>query len=150
STKLPVIVKLSPNVTSVKEIARAVEEAGADAVSLINTLLGLQIDLKCRRPVLGNTMGGLSGPAVRPIAVRMVYEVYKELSIPIIGMGGIDSTEAALEMILAGASAVAVGTANFVDPFTMPKIIAGLEKYLQDHGIDNIRVLIGAAHQEGG
>ena len=150
ATTLPVIVKLTPNVTSVQQMAAAVEKAGADAISLINTLLGLQIDVETRRPVLGNIKGGLSGPAVRPIAVRMVYEVYEAVSVPIIGMGGIDSTAAALEMILAGASAVAVGTANFVDPWIMPKIIAGLEKYLQDHGIDNIRVLIGAAHQKGG
>lgn len=146
STELPVIVKLSPNVTSVTMMARAVEDAGADAISLINTLLGMQIDLKSRRPVLGNMVGGLSGPAVRPIAVRMVYQVYQEVSLPIIGMGGIDSCEAALEMILAGASAIAVGTANFVDPFTMPKIIAGLEQYLREQGIDSIRLLIGAAH----
>jgi len=150
ATTLPVIVKLTPNVTSVQQMAAAVEKAGADAISLINTLLGMQIDVETRRPVLGNIKGGLSGPAVRPIAVRMVYEVYEAVSVPIIGMGGIDSTAAALEMILAGASAVAVGTANFVDPWIMPKIIAGLEKYLQDHGIDNIRVLIGAAHQKGG
>jgi len=150
ATTLPVIVKLTPNVTSVQQMAAAVEKAGADAISLLNTLLGMQIDVETRRPVLGNIKGGLSGPAVRPIAVRMVYEVYEAVSVPIIGMGGIDSTAAALEMILAGASAVAVGTANFVDPWIMPKIIAGLEKYLQDHGIDNIRVLIGAAHQKGG
>lgn len=143
-TTLPLIIKLSPNVTDITEIARAVESAGADGISLINTLLGMVIDIKNRKPALANVMGGLSGPAVKPIAVRMVYQVYKAVGIPIIGMGGITNYEDALEFILAGASAVAIGAGNFLDPFTPLNVIAGLEEWLQKEGIKDIREIIGA------
>ncbi|KJS83739.1 MAG: dihydroorotate dehydrogenase [Peptococcaceae bacterium BICA1-8] len=142
-TKLPLIVKLSPNVTAITEIAKAVENAGADAVSLINTLLGMVIDIKQRKPILANTMGGLSGPAVKPIAVRMVYQVYTAVEIPIIGMGGITTFEDAVEFMLAGASAVAIGAGNFTDPFAPLKVIDGLEKWLEQEGIKDVREIIG-------
>lgn len=146
ATKLPVIVKLSPNVTDIVKVAEAVAKAGADGLSLINTLLGMAIDINTRRPILGNIMGGLSGPAIKPVAVRAVWQVYQAVSLPIIGMGGIATAEDALEFILAGASAVAVGTANFVNPKATVEIVAGIESYLEQQGIDDIRDLIGAAH----
>ncbi len=143
-TQLPIIAKLSPNVTSIVDIALQVEDAGADAISLINTLLGMAIDVETRRPVLGNIMGGLSGPAVKPVAVRMVWQVAKAVKVPVIGMGGISTTEDALEFILAGATAVSIGTANFMHPQTPLEIIAGMEAYMQKHGMDKIQDLIGA------
>ncbi|GAI52183.1 unnamed protein product, partial [marine sediment metagenome] len=132
-----------PNVTDVSEIAQAAEEAGAEALSLINTILGMSIDVETRKPKLGNITGGLSGPAVRPIAVRMVRDVFQKVSLPIIGMGGITCSEDALEFILAGASAVAVGTANFVDPNTALKIIEGIKEYMQRKSVENFEDLIG-------
>lgn len=144
---LPVIVKLSPNVTSIVSIAEKVAEAGADALSLINTLLGMSIDIKTRRPLLGNIMGGLSGPAIRPVAVRMVWQVYQAVKLPIIGMGGIATAEDALEFILAGATGVAVGTANFVNPRATIDVLEGIERYLSENGIRDLKELIGAAHK---
>ncbi len=146
NTSKTVIVKLSPNVTSIVDVAEKVAQAGADALSMINTLLGMAIDLRTRRPVLGNIMGGLSGPAVRPMAVRAVWQVYREVKLPIIGMGGIMTAEDALEFILAGATAVAVGTANFVNPRATMDSIGGIEKYLAAVGLQDIKQLLGAAH----
>ena len=143
-TTLPVIPKLTPNVTDVASFARAAEDAGADAVSLVNTFLAMAIDVETRRPKLTNVLGGLSGPAIRPIAVRMVYECYQAVKLPIIGMGGIATAEDALEFLIAGASAVQVGTANFVDPFVWDKIISGLERYGARHQLSSITDLIGA------
>ncbi|HWJ03975.1 MAG TPA: dihydroorotate dehydrogenase [Verrucomicrobiae bacterium] len=145
NTKLPVIVKLSPNVTDITEIARAVVDAGADAVSLINTLLGMAIDLKTRRPVLANKMGGLSGPAVKPVAVRMVYQVSQAVKVPVLGMGGILTTEDALEFILAGATAVAIGTGNFVNPVAPREILQGIVEYCATNGVNDVNDLTGAA-----
>jgi len=142
-TRKTVITKLSPNVTDITEIARAVEAAGSDAVSLINTLLGMKIDIGTQRPVLGNVTGGLSGPAVHPVAVRMVYQVAQAVRIPIIGMGGIADAEGALEMIMAGASAVSVGTANFRDQTTVIRVIDGIRAYLEENRIGSVRDLIG-------
>lgn len=142
-TRLPVIPKLSPNVSNVGAFARAVEEAGADAVSLINTLPAMVIDVETRRPVLANVVGGLSGPAVHPVAVKMVWEAAKAVKIPVIGMGGITGPREALEFIIAGASAVAVGTANFTDPTTALRVIAGIEEYLRRHRIARVRDLVG-------
>ncbi len=147
ATSLPLIVKLSPNVTSITEIARAVEEAGADAFSLINTLLGMAIDIRSRRPVLGNVFGGLSGPAIKPVALRMVWQVAGASKLPIIGMGGIVSAEDALEFIMAGASAVALGTAVFRDPAAPLKVIEGLSEYCRSGGISRLSDLVGAARQ---
>lgn len=144
-TSLPVIVKLSPNVTDIVAMARAVAQAGADVLSLINTLLGMAIDINARRPVLGNIMGGLSGPAVKPVAVRMVYQVAQAVDLPIIGMGGIVTAEDALEFIMAGAKAIAVGTGNFLNPRAAVEIVAGLEKYCLENGIADINELVGAA-----
>ena len=146
NTAKTVIVKLSPNVTSIVDVAEKVAEAGADALSMINTLLGMAIDVKTRRPILGNVMGGLSGPAVRPVAVRAVWQVYREVKLPIIGMGGIMTPDDALEFILAGATAVAVGTANFVNPRATVDIIDGIENYLAASGVQSIHELVGAAH----
>lgn len=143
STKKPVIVKLSPNVTDISCMAKAVEEAGADAVSLINTLMGMQIDTRTWRPVLGNVTGGLSGPCVKPVAVRMVYEAAQAVNIPVIGMGGIMNAQDAAEFFLAGASAVAVGTANFADPSVIGKIADDLAAYLSLHHLKNITELTG-------
>jgi dihydroorotate dehydrogenase (NAD+) catalytic subunit len=143
ATHLPIIPKLTPNVTDVASFARASEEAGADAVSLVNTFLAMAIDIDSRRPKLSNIVGGLSGPAIRPIAVRMVYECRRAVSIPVIGMGGIATARDALEFIIAGATAVQVGTANFVDPFIWPKVIGGIEEYLQRHNIPRVTDLIG-------
>jgi dihydroorotate dehydrogenase (NAD+) catalytic subunit len=143
-TRLPVIPKLTPNVTDVASFARAAEEAGADAVSLVNTFLAMAIDVERRVPRLSNVMGGLSGPAIRPIAVRMVYECARLVRIPVIGMGGIASAADALEFVLAGAAAVQVGTANFVDPFVWGKLDAGLREYMQRHGVERFADLVGA------
>lgn len=142
STNLPVIAKLSPNVTDITVMARAVEEAGADAISLINTLTGMAIDVKTRRPKLANITGGLSGPAIRPVAVRMVWQAANAVKIPIIGIGGIMTAEDALEFIIAGATAVQVGTANFVTPTATIDIINGLERYLIDNNLADIKELI--------
>lgn len=146
STKKPVILKLSPNVTDIVAMAKAVEAAGADAVSLINTLLGMEIDIHRFRPVLGNITGGLSGPCVKPVAVRMVWQVAQAVHIPIIGMGGIASAEDAVEFFLAGASAVAVGTANFTDPEITMKICDGLTDYLAENGFSSIEEIVGKAN----
>ncbi|MCQ2008893.1 dihydroorotate dehydrogenase [Sporolactobacillus sp. STSJ-5] len=139
----PVYVKLSPNVTDIVAMAKAVEEAGADGLSMINTLLGMRIDLRTQKPVLSNLTGGLSGPAIKPVAIRMIYEVSKKVSIPIIGMGGIQNADDVIEFFLAGASAVAVGTANFVDPFVCPKIIKELTEKLNAMGVSDINELVG-------
>jgi len=142
-TSLPVIPKLTPNVTDVASFARAAEDAGADAISLVNTFLAMAIDVETRRPKLSNVMGGLSGPAIRPIAVRMVWECKQAVKLPIIGMGGIQTTSDALEFIIAGASAVQVGTANFVDPFIWPTLISGLADYMGRHNIARVSDLVG-------
>lgn len=142
--KQPVIMKLSPNVTDIAEIARAAEAGGADALSLINTITGMKIDIDRRKFVLANKTGGMSGPAIHPIAVRMVYQAAQAVHIPIIGMGGIMNAADAIEMILAGASAVSIGTANFVDPLTTEKVIAGIEAYMQKYGVEDIAELVGA------
>jgi dihydroorotate dehydrogenase (NAD+) catalytic subunit len=144
ATKLPLIVKLSPAVTSVSEMARAAEQGGADAVSLINTIPGMVIDVEKRRPSLGAVTGGLSGPAIRPVAVRMVWEVARAVSVPVIGIGGIRCASDALEFIIAGATAVAVGSANFVEPKVALEIIAGIEEYMERHGIEMMTELIGS------
>jgi dihydroorotate dehydrogenase (NAD+) catalytic subunit len=144
ATDLTLIVKLSPNVTDIGLMAKTAEDAGADAVSLINTLTGMAIDIKSRKPKLANITGGLSGPAVRPVAVRMVWECYKTVKIPVIGMGGILSAEDAIEFILAGASAVAVGTGNFINPLTTMDIIEGIECFMADNGIKSVKELTGA------
>lgn len=144
ATGKPLIVKLTPNVANIAVVAAACERAGADAISLINTVLGMAIDIETHRPRLGNVVGGLSGPAVRPIAVRMVWEVAQRVAVPVIGMGGIMTAEDALEFIIAGAAAVAVGTANFVDPQAPIKIIDGIESYLDRRGLASVRDLVGA------
>ena len=141
--KQPVIMKLSPNVTSISEMAKAVEAGGADAVSLINTITGMKIDIHRKTFVLANRTGGVSGPAIHPIAVRMVYEAANAVNVPVIGMGGIASAEDAIEMLLAGASAVSVGTANFHDPAVTVKIIEGIERYMKDQGFKNVKEMIG-------
>ncbi len=141
--KQPVIMKLSPNVTDITEMARAAEAAGADAISLINTITGMKIDIKRRSFVLANKTGGLSGPAIRPVAVRMVYQCANAVKIPIIGMGGIASAEDALEFIMAGATAVSVGAYNFVNPYSTVEIVEGIEKYLSETGTQSVRELIG-------
>ena len=143
-TKKTVIVKLSPNVTDIVQMAKAVEEAGADAISMINTLTGMAIDINTRKPLLGNITGGLSGPAVKPVALRMVWQVAKAVNIPIIGMGGIASAEDALEFILAGATAVSIGTANFFNPYATVETVRGIEEYMRRHKVDDINSLIGA------
>ena len=142
-TWLPVVPKLTPNVTDVASFARASEEAGADAVSLVNTFLAMAIDVETRRPKLSNIVGGLSGPAIRPIAVRMVYECRRAVKIPVIGMGGIASATDVLEFMIAGASAVQVGTANFVDPFIWTKLLDGLRDYLQRHAVPRVTDITG-------
>ena len=142
----PVIVKLSPNVTDIAAIAKACEDAGADGVSLINTLLGMRIDLRRRKPLLANKTGGLSGPAVLPVALRMVYQVYEAVKIPIVGMGGVSSAEDVLEMMLAGATAVEVGAANLVDPCISKKIVDGLPGAMEALGMDSLTDIIGGAH----
>src|SRR5438093_10226386 len=148
ATTLPVIPKLTPNVTDVASFARAAEDAGADAVSLVNTFLAMVIDVETRRPAISNVVGGLSGPAIRPIAVRMVYECRQVVKIPILGMGGIADARDAPEFMIAGASAVQVGTANFVDPFIWPKLLDGMRDYLQRHSLARISDLIGTVDVE--
>jgi dihydroorotate dehydrogenase (NAD+) catalytic subunit len=142
-TKTTLIVKLTPNVTDIKEVALAVEEAGADAVSLVNTFLGMAIDIETRKPKLGNVTGGLSGPAIKPLALRMVYEAAGCLKIPVIGQGGISTYEDALEFIIAGASAISVGTATFIEPQSAVLVKKGIEKYFQDNNLKNLKELIG-------
>jgi len=142
-TRLPVIPKLTPNVTDVASFARAAEEAGADAVSLVNTFLAMVIDVETRRPRISNIVGGLSGPAIRPIAVRMVYECRQAVKIPILGMGGIASARDALEFIIAGATAVQIGTANFVDPFIWPKLLDGISDYMTRQQVAAVADLVG-------
>ena len=148
NTSKVVITKLSPNVTSITEMAKAAEDAGTDALSLINTLLGMKIDIHRQRPVLGNVTGGLSGPCIRPVAVRMCYEVAQAVKVPIIGMGGIMSAPDAIEFFLAGASAIAVGTANFVDPTIAETICPGILEYMDEHNIKKIQDMIGLALPE--
>ena len=143
ATRLPIIPKLTPNVTDVASFAKASEDAGADAVSLVNTFLAMVIDVESRRPTVSNIVGGLSGPAIRPIAVRMVYECRQTVKIPIIGMGGIADARDALEFIIAGAAAVQVGTANFVDPYVWPKLLDGIRAYMDRHQIARISDLVG-------
>lgn len=145
-TNKPIIIKLSPNVTDITEIAKACEAAGADGVSLINTLLGMKIDLKTKKPLLANKTGGLSGPAVKPVAVRMVYQVYEAVKIPIVGMGGISTAADVLEFMLAGAAAVEVGAANLIDPYACKKIIEDLPRAMEKYGINNLSEIIGGAH----
>jgi dihydroorotate dehydrogenase (NAD+) catalytic subunit len=142
--KKNLIVKLSPNVTSIPEFAKAVENAGADSISLINTILAMAIDPEKRKPVLATVTGGLSGPAIKPVALRMVWEAYRAVSIPVIGIGGIMNASDAIEFILAGATAVQIGTANFIDPEVTIKVIEGIEKYLNRHNIADVKELIGA------
>lgn len=149
-SEVPVYVKLSPNVSSIVSIAKAIEMAGADGLTMINTLLGMRLDLKTGKPVLANGTGGLSGPAIKPVAIRMIYEVKKAVTIPIIGMGGIQTAEDALEYFYAGASAVAVGTANFVNPFVCPEIIKALPELLKKHGFNHISECIGRSHKNEG
>jgi len=145
--KQPVIMKLSPNVTDITEMARAAEAGGADCLSLINTLTGMKIDIDRRTFVLANKTGGMSGPAIHPIAVRMVYQTAQAVKLPLIGMGGISTAEDAIEMILAGATAVSVGTANFVDPCTTIKVVEGIEAYMRKYGVKDINELVGAVHE---
>ncbi|MBI4825939.1 MAG: dihydroorotate dehydrogenase [Nitrospirae bacterium] len=144
ATTLPLIVKLSPNVTDIAYMAKVAEDAGADALSLINTLVGMAIDIRTRRPKLANITGGLSGPAIKPVAVRMVWQCSKAVKIPIIGMGGIISAEDAVEFLIAGASAVAVGTGNFVTPLASMNVLEGIEKYMSDMGIEKVSDLTGS------
>lgn len=146
-TKKPLIIKLSPNVTDIASIARACEDAGADGISLINTLLGMRMDLRTRKPLLANTTGGYSGSAVFPVAVRMVYQVYDAVKIPIVGMGGVSSAEDVLEMMLAGATAVEVGAANLVDPYASKKIVEALPQVMEQYGIKSLAEIIGAGHR---
>lgn len=143
-TSKPMMVKLSPNVTDIVSIARAVEDAGADAVSLINTLLGMRIDLKTRRPVLHNNVGGLSGPAVFPVAVRMVWQVASAVKIPVVGMGGISCWQDAIEMMLAGARTVQIGAALFTDPYTPVRVIEGMDAWLEENGVSDVNEIVGA------
>jgi dihydroorotate dehydrogenase (NAD+) catalytic subunit len=143
ATKLPLITKLSPNVSCIADFAKAVRDAGTDIISLINTIPGMSIDIETKRPRIANVKGGMSGPAIKPVAIRMVYEAANAVDIPIIGMGGIQTAEDAIEFILAGASAVAVGTAIFADPMTPIKVINGIEKYLKKHGHASVREITG-------
>ena len=145
-TDKPVYMKLSPNVKDIVEIAKACEDAGADGISMINTLLGMRIDLKTKKPVIANKMGGFSGPAIFPVAVRMIYQVYDAVSIPIIGMGGVSTSEDVIEMMLAGASAVEVGAANLVSPYICKDIIEELPKTMKKYGINSLSEIIGGAH----
>lgn len=145
--KQPVIMKLSPNVTDITEMARAAEAGGADALSLINTITGMKIDINRQKFVLANKTGGMSGPAVHPVAVRMVYQTYHAVNIPIIGMGGIMNANGAVEMILAGATAVSVGTANFTDPRAAEKVVAGIEEYMKKYNVADIKDLVGAVQE---
>lgn len=145
-TKKPVLIKLSPNVTDIVSIAKACEEAGADGISMINTLLGMRIDLKTKKPVIANKMGGFSGPAIKPVALRMVYQVYEAVNIPIVGMGGLATAEDVIEMMLAGATAVEIGAANLIDPFVCRDIIDQLPGVMEKYGIKNLKDIIGGAH----
>lgn len=145
-TTKPVIMKLSPNVTDIVSIAKACEQAGADGVSLINTLMGMRLNLKTRKPILANLTGGLSGPAVFPVALRMVYQVYEAVDIPVIGMGGVSRAEDVIEMMLAGATAVGVGAANLVNPYAARDIVANLPVVMEKYGIENLTDIIGGAH----
>ena len=145
-TTKPVILKLTPNVTDIVSVARACEEAGADGISLINTLLGMRLDLRTRKPILANTMGGLSGPAVFPVALRMVYQVSKAVSIPVVGMGGVSCAADVMEMMLAGATAVEVGAANLTDPFACKRIIDDLPAEMDKYGIEKLADIIGGGH----
>jgi dihydroorotate dehydrogenase (NAD+) catalytic subunit len=147
-TDLPLIVKLTPNVTDITEIALAVEEAGADAVSLINTLMGMSVDIERRRPHLANITGGLSGPAVKPVALRMVWQAVRSLKIPIIGIGGISTATDALEFLITGATAVQIGTANFTNPSATMRVLDGIEEYMVRHRLTNIMELIGSLNIE--
>ena len=144
-TKLPLITKLSPNVADITAIAKAVEDAGTDVISLINTLLGMKIDIQAQEPILANKMGGLSGPAVKPVAVRMVYQVAQTVDVPLIGMGGISNAQDAIEFLLAGADAISIGTANFVNPEVSMEVLAGIEDYLREHGYDSVQEIVGQA-----
>ena len=144
-TKKPVIVKLSPNVTDIVSIARACEDAGADGISLINTMLGMRIDLRTRRPVIANKMGGFSGPAIFPVALRMVYQVANAVNVPVVGMGGVSSAEDVVEMMLAGATAVEVGAANLVNPYVCRDIIRELPAVMEKYKIKNLKDIIGGA-----
>lgn len=145
-TKKPILIKLSPNVTDIASIAKACEAAGADGISLINTLLGMRIDLQKKRPVLANGTGGFSGPAIKPVAIRMIWQVYEAVKLPIVGMGGVATAEDVLELMLAGATAVEVGAANLVDPFASKKIIEELPNVMERYGIQNLKDCIGGAH----
>ncbi|HCC04002.1 MAG TPA: dihydroorotate dehydrogenase [Clostridiales bacterium] len=139
----PLIVKLTPNVTDITQTAKAVEDAGADGVSLINTLMGMKIDIDKRRPVLANNTGGLSGPAIKPVAVRMVYQVAQKVKIPILGLGGIVSGDDAIEFMLAGATAISIGSGNFIDPYVAPKTVKGIEDYMKKYNISDVNDIIG-------
>ena len=145
-TDKPIIIKLSPNVTDIVSIARACEDAGADGISMINTLLGMRIDLKTKKPIIANKMGGFSGPAIKPVALRMVYQVYDAVKIPIVGMGGIASAEDVIEMMLAGATAVQIGAQNLVDPYACRDIINALPEVMEKYGIKDLKEIIGGAH----
>lgn len=145
-TTKPLIIKLSPNVTDIAEIAKSVEDAGADGISLVNTFLGMRIDLVKKKPLLANKTGGLSGPAIFPLALRMVYQVYDAVKIPIVGMGGVSSAEDVIEMILAGATAVQIGAANLIDPYICPQIINDLPKIMEKYHINSLTEIIGGAH----
>ena len=143
-TSLPLIVKLSPNVTDIASIAQAAEAAGADAISLVNTLLGMAVDTRTRRPILGNVVGGLSGPAIKPVALRMVWQVAQAVRVPVIGLGGIMTANDALEFIICGASAVQIGAANFIEPGTAWQVIDGIASYLREQGLSSVRELVGS------
>ena len=145
-TTKPVIIKLSPNVTDIVSIAKACEAEGADAISMINTMLGMRIDLRTKKPVIANKMGGFSGPAIKPVALRMVYQVYEAVKIPIVGMGGLSSAEDVIEMMLAGATAVEIGSANLVDPFICKDIVDKLPEVMEKYKINNLNDIIGGAH----
>jgi len=145
-TTKPVLIKLSPNVTDIVSIAKACEEAGADGISMINTLLGMRIDLKTKKPIIANKMGGFSGPAIKPVALRMIYQVYEAVNIPILGMGGVQNAEDVIEMMLAGATAVSVGAANLVNPFVCKDIIEDLPRVMEKYGINSLKEIIGGAH----
>ena len=145
-TDIPLIVKLSPNVTDIGLMAKTAEDAGADAISAINTLTGMAIDIKTKKPKLANIIGGLSGPAIKPVALKMIWECYKSVKIPIIGMGGITTAEDAIEFILAGASAVAVGTGNFINPAITMEILEGIASFMEEEGISSLKQIKGAAH----
>ncbi|MBP3442850.1 MAG: dihydroorotate dehydrogenase [Clostridia bacterium] len=145
-TTKPVIIKLSPNVTDIVSIAKACEEAGADGISMINTMLGMKIDLKTKKPVIANKMGGFSGPAIKPVAVRMIYQVYEAVNIPIVGMGGVSSAEDVIELMLAGATAVEAGAANLIDPFAARDIVNNLPAVMEKYSINNLSEIIGGAH----